>query len=146
MLNPCNEINWHPDWRERRRFAARLLAGFPCLAAGLLLAQRWQGGAWVFGPALVLGGAGLALGLILWLVPAIARPFYVAWHAAACALGFVVANVVLAAVYLLLFAPVGIVRRAMGRPALTKGFDPHASTYWQDAPGPGPAGRHYRQF
>jgi hypothetical protein len=146
VLNPFHEINWRPGLRERRKFALSLVVGFPCVAVGMLLLQRWHGGLWNFGPALTLAGVGAALGVALWLVPHIARPFYVVWYGAACAIGFVTGNAVLAAVYLLLLAPMGIAMHLFGRRAISKTFDRNATTYWRDAPTPGPAERYYRQF
>jgi len=146
MVNPFGEINWQPGRQERRRFATSLIVGFPCVAAGLLVAGRWHGAGGSFGFPLAVGGGGVALGLILWMAPQIARPFYVGWYAAAGCIGFVVGNVALAAVYLLMFAPVGLALRAMGRRSLSKGFDRSASSYWREAPAPPDPERYYRQF
>jgi hypothetical protein len=148
VLNPFQEINWRPDRRARRKFAASLVVGFPCAALIILLVQRWHAGTWEFAtaPALTLGGTGAALGIVFYLVPQIARPSYVAWHGAAGAIGFVVGNAVLVAFYLLLFAPTGLVRRALGRRAFAKTFDRAAPTYWRVAPPPDAPARYYRQF
>lgn len=146
MLNPFHEVNWRPGLPERRTFAASLVVGFPCLATGLFLVQRLHGGAGTLPFALGLGAGGAALGAVLWAVPPIARPFYVVWYGAACALGFVAGNGVLAAVYLLVLAPTGLLLRAGGRRALVKTFDRRAATYWSDAPKPDGAARYYRQF
>ena len=59
MLNPFQEINWHPGLPERRTFAASLIVGFPCVATFVVLAQRWHHGAWDFSPALTLATAAL---------------------------------------------------------------------------------------
>lgn len=146
MLNPFDEINWHPDVKERRKFAASLIVGFPCLAAVLIVAERIHGakGSLVF--PLTMGGTGVAIGLILWLAPQIARPFYVGWYAAAGCAGFVIGNVVLASIYVLMFAPVGLLMRAMGRRAFRKGFDRKAPSYWQNAPKRDDPESYFRQF
>jgi hypothetical protein len=146
MLNPFSEVNWQPGVKERRKFATSLLVGFPCVAAVLLVAGRWHGAEWNFGPPLAVGGAGAALGLILWVVPQIARPFYVGWYAVAGCIGFLLGNVLLAAVYLLMFAPVGLAMRAMGRRPLRKGFDRSTPSYWCDTQTPGGPERYYRQY
>ena len=98
MLNPFQEINWHPGLPERRTFAASLIVGFPCVATFVLLAQRWHHGAWDFSPALTLATAGLTLGAILWALPQLARPFYVVWYGVTCALGFVTGNTLLGSI------------------------------------------------
>src|SRR5690349_16009171 len=101
MVNPFREINWNPGLPERRRFAASLMVGFPCLAAVLLVLIRIRETAWHLNPPLTLAAAGLALGALLWVVPQIARPVYVLWYAVAGCIGFVVANLALAAIYFL---------------------------------------------
>jgi hypothetical protein len=146
MMNPFRDVNWNPGREERRKFAASLAVGFPGVAAVLLVAGRWHGAEWNFGLPLAVGGSGAALGMILWLAPQIARPFYVGWHAVACSVGFVTGNLILAGVHLLLFTPVGLVRRAMGQGTFRKGFDKSAPSYWNDAPSPGDPARYYRQF
>lgn len=146
MLNPFGEVNWDPGLAERRKFAASLIIGLPCVAAVLLVAGRLRGADWSLGIPLAVGGIGAALGLILWVRPQIARPFYIGWYAAAGGVGFVIGNAALAAVYLLIFAPVGLAMRIMGRPSFTKGFDRSTPTYWRDAPAPGDPERYYRQF
>ena len=146
MLNPFQEINWHPGLPERRTFAASLIVGFPCVATFVLLAQRWHNGAWDFSPALTLATAGLTLGAMLWALPQLARPFYVVWYGVTCALGFVTGNTLLAAVFFLLVTPTGWVRRLLGKPTFAKTFDRRATTYWRHAPQPDAASRYYRQF
>ncbi len=146
MVNPFREVDWQPDLKARRRFATSLIIGFPCVAAGLLVAAQWHGGGWEAGAPLTVGGVGMALGFVLWVVPQFARPFYVGWYAAACCVGFVMGNVVLAAVYLLMFAPVGWALRATGRSSLSKRFNRSTPTYWRDAPPPHKPERYYQQF
>ena len=146
MMNPFHDVNWNPGRKERRKFAVSLLVGFPGVAAVLLVAGRWHGADWDFGFPLAVGGIGAGLGLILLIAPQVARPFYIGWHAVACSAGFVTGNLVLAVVYLLLFTPVGLGKRAMGRRIFRKGFDKSARSYWNDAPPPGDPARYYRQF
>src|SRR5437773_1340281 len=114
-MNPFREVNWRPGRTERRRFALSLVVGFPCIAILLIVAHRWHAGAWSFGFPAAVGAAGAAMGTVLWIFPRIALPFYVAWYAVACAIGFVVSNVVLALVYVLMFAPLGWLLRVLGR-------------------------------
>jgi hypothetical protein len=145
-MNPFREVNWRPNLAARRQFARSLVIGFPCVALLMLVAHRVQGGAWSLGFPLALAAGGVAAGLVLWALPQIALPFYVVWYGAACCIGLVVGNVVLAAVYLLMFAPFGWARRALGRGEFSKGFDRTATTYWRDAELPEDAARYYRQY
>ena len=146
MVNPFREVNWQPGLPERRKFAATLLAGFPCITLILLLAARWHTGAWAFPLPLAVGGTGTALGALLWIAPQIARPFYAAWYALACALGLVIGNALLVAIYLLIVTPIGLATRLIKRPGFTKRFDRKAASYWRRAQTPADIARYYRQF
>ena len=146
MLNPWSEVNWHPDRAARRRFAVSLIIGFPIVAGVMLLALHGRTGGWPARIPLVVGLTGAGLGMVLWLVPAIARPFHVTWHAVGGIGGFVVGNTLLAAVYLCGFTPLGLARRALGRSGLRRGLDRQATSYWREAPPPPPPESYYRQF
>lgn len=146
MVNPFQEVNWRPGREERRAFATSLAVGFPGVAAVLLVVGRWHGGQWSFGFPLAVGGVGTALGLLLWIVPPLARPFYVGWYAVACCAGFLVGNAVLATIYLLMLTPLGLARRAIGRRSFSKGFDRNATTYWSDTRTSDDPERYFRQY
>lgn len=148
MLNPFTEINWKPGVNERRKFALGLMLGFPGMAlilflAGWLVKGHWQANLPV---APWLGGAGVALGGILWAVPKIAKPFYVVWYFLAACLGLVLGNLLLAGFFYLMLTPVGLAKRCFTKTVITKSFDRRTTTYWKDA---GPASepeRYYKQF
>jgi hypothetical protein len=145
-MSPFTEVNWNPGRKERRQFATNLIVGFPCVAAVLLVALRWRGGVWYFGAPLALAATGVGLGLILRVAPQIVRPFYVAWYAVACCIGWLIGNVALAAIYLLIVTPLGLIMRATRRSAIRKGFDRNAPSYWRDAETRDAPERYYRQF
>ena len=63
----------------------------------------------------MVGGGGLAVGLVLLALPQIARPFYVAWYFVACCIGMVVGNLALAIVFFVLVTGIGLLMRALGR-------------------------------
>ena len=68
------------------------------------------------------------------LVPAIVFPSlltwpYRGWVRLGGAIGAVVSRVILGALFFLLFTPVGIARRVLGRDTLSLRFDPNAATY-----------------
>jgi hypothetical protein len=93
-----------------------------------------------------LGVIGLAVGVVLWLLPQIARPFYRAWYFIACCMGFVVGNTVLSLFYFLVFTPIGLALRAASRLSLRKQPDKLRTTYWADAEKEVDSSRYYRQF
>jgi len=146
MVNPFKEVNWSPGLRERRKFALSLIFGFPCLAAVGLLVGVLRGKGWHCPLAAIVGGGGLAVGLLLLAVPQLARPVYVAWYFGACCIGVVVGNLALAIVFFGLVTGLGLVMRVLGRKPVSKGFDRQAVTYWHDAEQVDDAKRYYRQF
>ena len=61
-------------------------------------------------------------------------------------IGFVVSQLALAITYYLVFAPIALVFRLMGRDALHRKLDQRATTYWEPYnPNRGPA-RYFKQF
>ena len=89
---------------------------------------------------------GAALGAVLWLVPQVARPFYLAWYFAACCAGFVVGHALFAAACYLVVTPTGLLLRALGREALQRRRDPQAASYWRKANAATDPARYYRQY
>ncbi len=145
MLNPFKETDWHPDLAARRSFARSLVIGFPVIAA-LFAVTAWVKGHGFPGWTLWLGVGGASLGAVLWLVPQIARPFYLVWWFLACCLGLITGNLLLAATYYLVFTPTGLLLRLLGRDALARRRDPLAKTYWRKAERVTDPTRYYRQY
>ncbi len=146
MINPFRDVDWRPNREKRRAFAISLMVGFPIIAMLLLIGGYLRGHGWNLPVTLAVGGGGAAAGALFWLLPGIARPFYVAWYFIACSIGIVVANVLMATVFYVFVAGLGLVMRVVGRKGLTKTVDRTASTYWIDAgPRPGRA-RYFRQY
>ncbi len=146
MVNPFKEVNWNPGPQERRKFALSLIIGLPCVALVLLLLGWLRGKGWHLPLAAVVGGGGLAVGLLLLVLPQIARPFYVAWYFVACCIGTLVGNLALGIVFFVLVTGLGLLMRAFGRRPIRKTFDKRTATYWQDAERVDDPKRYYRQF
>jgi hypothetical protein len=145
MINPFKDTNWDPGRAERRKFACSVLIGFPVLAgvfAVLALLRHTPPGVGLLW--LAAGGAGA--GAIFWVVPQIARPFYLAWYFAACCIGIVVSNALLIAFYYLVITPAGLLMRVLGRDPLQRRRDPASATYWRDAEKDVASQRYFRQF
>ena len=145
MVNPFLEINWHPGFAERRKFALSLVFGFPAIALVFFLFSWLTGHSWkpFFAWLAVIG---LFVGALLWLLPQIARPFYLVWYLLASGIGFVVSNSLLIAFYYLIITPLGLVLRATGRLSLQKSFDQNARSYWREVKKTVDPKRYYRQF
>ena len=146
MVNPFKEVNWNPGPRERRKFAFSLIIGFPCIAVVLLVLGLLRGKGLNFPLAAIVGGGGVAVGLLLLALPQITRPIYVAWYFVACCIGTVVGNLALGIVFFVLVTGIGLLMRAFGRRPVRKTFDKRAETYWQDAENVDDPSRYYRQF
>ena len=145
MLNPFKDVNWNPGLAERKKFAVSLIIGFPLIAVLMSVVTRLTAHAWK--PFFLwLGAVGLAVGVLLWLVPQIARPFYMAWYFLGCCIGIVVGNVLMGVFYYLVMTPMGIIMRLAGRDPLRRKFDRSAPTYWRDAEKVVDLKRYYRQF
>jgi len=145
MLNPFAEVDWNPDVRARRKFAASLIIGFPVIAIAFSLITFLAKHSWKpFFPW--LGIIGIVAGIIFWLLPQIAKPFYIAWYFIACCMGIVIGNTLFALFYYLVFTPLGLCLRLRKNKAITKGFDKPRKSYWRDVEKPVDLKRYYRQF
>jgi hypothetical protein len=147
MVNPFRDINWKPGLGERRKFGRSLVIGFPCVGVVFLVIGWIAQGQWDanLDVALWVGGVGAGAGLLFVALPRIALPFYLGWYFAACCVGMVISNLLLAGFFYLAVTPFGLIRRLGGK-SLSRGFDRSTTTYWKD-PGPGhEPGRYYKQF
>jgi hypothetical protein len=147
MLNPFKDTNWNPNRAERRKFALSLIIGFPVIAVIFAGVNMLKAHSTVIPPfCLWLGLIGFAVGVVLWLGPQIARPFYVVWYFLGCCMGLVMGNVLFALFYFLVVTTFGLVMRLFGRDPLRKKFNRATPTYWRDAEKVVDLRRYYRQF
>ncbi|HMJ91136.1 MAG TPA: SxtJ family membrane protein [Candidatus Acidoferrum sp.] len=145
MLNPFKDVQWNPDFAARRSFGRSLMIGFPMVALVLLGFAKGTSHEWKTFP-LWIGGIGSTVGLVLWLLPRIAKPFYVSWYFFGCCIGFVIGNLLFAAFYFLVMTPIGLLLRALGRDPLRRRFDKSAATYWKDSEKVADTKSYHRQF
>jgi len=99
--------------REGRRFGLTVGAAF-CVLAGLFFLRHREVGAVVAG---TLGGLLLLAGLLL---PGRLGPVYDAWMGLAKAMSKVTTPIFMGLVYFLVFAPMGMLRRATGKNPLAR--------------------------
>jgi hypothetical protein len=144
-MNPFRDVDWKPDLEKKRKFARSLIIGLPALAVFFSLVAWFGLHTWkpIF---LWLGLIGFLLGVVLWLLPSIAQPFYVVWYFIACSMGFVIGNILLIAFYYIIVTPIGLILRGFGKLSLQKSFNKSASTYWRDVEKKLDLQRYYRQF
>ncbi len=145
MMNPFKDVKWNLDLAEKRKFALSLIIGFPAIATFFSVITRISAHIWrpFF---LWLGLIGFGIGVVLWLLPQIARPFYVIWYFMACCIGIVVGNLIFILLFFAVITPVGILRRRIFSEGLEKSFNRSKSTYWQPVEKAVDLKRYYRQF
>lgn len=134
------EVNWNPDRRMLRQFGLIGLAVFAAMAA-------W--GAWRHGPTtstVVLGALAAGFGLLALAVPAALKWVFIGMSVVSAPIGFVVSHVILGIIYFLLFTPVALVFKLVGRDSMCRRFDRGAKTYWTERPRNVPSTSYFRQY
>jgi hypothetical protein len=105
-------VQWEPDRRELQSFARSMVIGF--FLIGLLAAWR----AHSFGQTtFILWGVGLLLGAAA-LTPGLGRTAYLAVYLPTSVIGHVVSRVLLFIMFVIVFVPLGLLLRLMGKDLL----------------------------
>jgi hypothetical protein len=131
------EINWNPGARQLRQFAGLSAIALPALG------WLWGGGEMVVGGLTLVG---LAVAIAGTLAPATVKPLFLLLSLVAWPIGLVVGEVAILAIYGLVFVPMAIVFRLLGRDALRLRMDRGRPTYWEPKPPAKDAASYYRQF
>lgn len=76
---------------------------------------------------LTIGGCILGFGL---LIPIILRPIFIIWMSFAAVMGFVMTRVILSLIFYLIFSPVSITLKIIGKELLQEKIDPGLKSYW----------------
>ena len=134
------EINKNPSPRELRWFGLIVLA-FGALISGLVYARTHA----ALGASIPVAVAGLIAG-IYYAAPGLRRPIYLGWMYACLPVGLLMSFVLLAAIYFLVFTPIGLLMRLVGRERVPRAFDRRATSYWIRRPAPRPPASYFRQF
>ena len=64
------------------------------------------------------------------LLPVVMKPIYRAWMTFAVVMGFVMTRVILSIMFFLVFTPIGLIARLLGKDLLDQRIDKNASSYW----------------
>lgn len=143
------ELNLRPNARTLRQFGLIALFGF-----GLLAVLAYRGWA-IFAPvperardelALVFAALAGASTLFSLVYPKANWPIYVGLTVVAFPIGFVLSYVIMATLFYVIIAPVGLVMRLLGHDPMDRRFLPDAPTYWVDARPPRPRPSYFKQF
>jgi saxitoxin biosynthesis operon SxtJ-like protein len=133
-----SQVTRAPSERTLRHFGGLCLVVF----AGMAIWRAWHGQ--VDTRTLVLGGLGLTLGALGLVCPAALRFVYTGWMIVAFPIGWTVSRVMLVLMFYVVFTPVALLFRLVGRDALhlrraTQG------TYWSPKPGAENVSEYFRQ-
>ncbi len=135
-----SDISFAPPSRTLRQFAGLWLVFFSALAA-------WQwltgGNAWVVG---CLAGLGLLVAGTGLLWPGSIRLVFVGCTLAAFPIGWVVSRLLLACLFYLLFTPIALAFRLLGRDALDLRRPGGVNSYWTVKPAPAGVRSYLQQF
>ncbi len=137
---PLIEFNTNPSRRMLRAFALFLLV----IAAAFAAVWHLRTGAIVL--PVVAAAVGALVGAIGLIAPLAVRPVYLVWMGIGYPIGWVVSLVLLAAVYFLVFTPVGLACRLLGYDPMKRRFEPDASTYWIARKTNRDVKRYFRQY
>ena len=135
-------IDWRPDRRGLRKFGVAMLIGF-----GLMGLSFWFGWPLAASQAVVLAlwGFGAVAGLLGLSGTAAALPIYWLWMGIAFVTGSIMGRVTLGLAYYLVFTPMGLLGRLLGRDRLAL-RRPSTESYWHDLRHDTSPPRYERQF
>ncbi len=135
-----SDIPFDPPRKMLRQFAGLWIAFFGGLALWHGLVRHQPTPASIFGVlALTVGPVGLVR-------PDWLRPIYVSWMVLAFPIGWTISQLILAATFVLIFTPIALVFRLIGRDPLQRARRPERETYWAPKPAPVSLRRYFQQF
>jgi ABC-type uncharacterized transport system permease subunit len=138
-LHCFQHVRWEPDREELRRFAVSMLIGF--FALGLVVAWRRHA---LEPPTWVLWGLGLSLAVGS-LTPGLGRMVYLGVYLPTSLIGYVLSYILLTLMFFLMFTPLGLLLRCMGKDFLQR-RRPANRTVWTTHTGASSSNSYYRQF
>ena len=89
--------------------------------------------------------AGAALVMLALLAPRALIPVERVWMRLAAILGWINARVLLSALFVLVFVPLALMRRLLGKDSLDRAFEPQRTSYWHDRLEQPPDPQRYRR-
>lgn len=135
-----SDISLAPPAKTLRQFAILCLGFFGSMALWQgLVRERYTLAAVLGVAAITIAGLGLTR-------PDGLRWLYVSWMVLAFPLGWFVSQFVLLTIFVVVFTPVAVLFRLLGRDALCRRFDPAAPTYWSPKPAPADPRNYLHQY
>ncbi|MEX2140396.1 MAG: SxtJ family membrane protein [Pirellulales bacterium] len=133
------QINWNPNRRELRQFAALWVGFFGLIGVYCLLVSGSL-------TAAVALWAISVIGIVGWFVPSFIRPPYVVWLALAMPIGWTISHLLLLIMFYLVLTPIGLIMRVCGYDPLQRRFDRSAQSYWHDLEQNKDFDQYFKQF
>ena len=149
MSSKLLHLDLNPDERTLKQFGFIALAGFGVLA----VCAFYERGMFAVGlgslrapVAYVLAGLGCLAGAFSVLRPRANRAIYLGLTLLTYPIGLVVSYVVLGLLFFGVFAPIGVVLRAIGADPMQRALRKGERTYWSDAREKRDTESYFRQF
>jgi hypothetical protein len=135
-----SDIPFDPGTRTLRKFAGLWLCLFSLMAL-------WQ----EFGRerhtiAAILAILALTVGPIGLVSPRLVRPIYVGLIVFTFPIGWTVSQIILLIIFFLIFTPVALIFRMLGRDVLHRGWNSGRGSYWTPKPSSNDPRSYFRQF
>ena len=131
-VNQMIRVNFNPTERQLRQFGVAALFMLPLFA---WLLRGWPGPAtWQGGDTALVGGfasAGVVLATLGVVYPRALRFVYLGLTLVVFPIGLVVSELILLSVFALVFTPVALVFRLIGRDALDRTIRRDSESYWR---------------
>jgi hypothetical protein len=134
------EINKDPTQRDLNWFELLLHLLLLGLGAYLYLVKEL----WL--AAAVVAGLPVVLFLLFRAIAPARRWVYLGWIYATFPIGFVISWTMFIVLYFVILTPIGLLRRGLGRAALSKSFDRSRESYWQPIKQGDSVKRYFKQF
>ncbi|MBS0262795.1 MAG: hypothetical protein JSS02_12650 [Planctomycetes bacterium] len=139
------DLHWTPTDRQLKQFGGICLIALPVL--GWVATGRPRSVEAANIPLLAsLAGVGLLFAMAGFLKPQILKWPFVITSLIAFPIGLVVSEVAQLLIFLLVFTPIALIFRLIGRDSLQRTIDRQASSYWQPKRQPRDLRSYYRQF
>ena len=126
-------MQWSDIPRDPSPRTLRQFAGLCLLFFGGWAAWQWFGRGRV-ALAILFAVLALGIGLTGLVRPRAVRGIFVGWMVLGFPIGWTISNLLMAALFLLVFTPIGLVFRLTGRDALELRRRPDRPTYWSPKP------------
>ena len=138
---PLIEIDWNPKSKQLQNFGKIALAASVIISLLLYLlkgvAIQWL---------LIICAFGLITFIISKISLKLTKMIYLGMILLTMPIGWVVSFILMAAVYFLMLAPLGLIFRLIGRDPLYRRFDPTAESYWMSRRPPKGLEQYFHQF